>query len=70
MHATFIGLHLLGTGFPMLLQLYFLYSVLDMFVPVMGRIGPSVIPDMFMAGLVTFFMLLVFSYQVNLQVIV
>ena len=62
-------LHLLGTLLPSLLTLYIIHALFITFVPLMGRAGTDNLPDVFIAVLVAFSVILATSYHVSWKVI-
>ena len=57
--------HIVAIFIPMLLFTYLAYAVIDLFIPVMGRIGTGTIPDLFIGGLVGFLVVFSMGYQVS-----
>ena len=51
---TFVTVHLIGQFVPNILLMWFTYSVLLMFIPIMGRVGDVTLPDL-VVGLVSVF---------------
>ena len=60
----FLMLHLLGGLLPSLIFAYLGYAVLLMFIPIMGRAGSDVIPDIFVGVLISVLVSVVSTYHV------
>ena len=58
-------IHLAGIFPPVLLSLYSSYTFFDMFVPLMGRVGTALHPDIFLSVVCTLGVILLFGYQVR-----
>ncbi len=61
----FLGLHFTGLCIPVLLALYGVFTFLEMFIPLMGRTGSTIHPDIFQAVFLAFVVLMLFGYQVR-----
>ena len=65
--SAFLAMHLLSLTFPTVMCVSFGYGIVEMMVPVMGRIGSTVYPDMLIAGIVVFSVNSIFSYMVRIN---
>jgi hypothetical protein len=45
--------------------MWFVYGILLMFIPIMGRVGNTTIPDLVVAGVSVFGVILLFTWQVK-----
>ncbi|XP_013399485.1 endoplasmic reticulum metallopeptidase 1-like [Lingula anatina] len=64
--AGFMLLHFVAILFPNLMSLYGLYGLFEMFVPVLGRIGTEVYPDVAVAGMSVFAVIVCMLFQLGL----
>ena len=62
---TIVSIHLCGIFLPTLLALYSAHTFFEMFVPLMGRVGTALHPDIFLAVVCALGVLLLFGYQVS-----
>jgi hypothetical protein len=61
---TFVTVHLISQLLPNLLHMWFVYGVLLMFIPIMGRVGDTIIPDLAIGGVSAFGVILLLTWQV------
>ena len=54
-----------AVGFPTLIFLMLFYGILLMFIPVMGRLGSEVVPDLVVAVICCIGVILCMGYQVG-----
>ncbi|KAL3869218.1 hypothetical protein ACJMK2_041927 [Sinanodonta woodiana] len=65
-HYFFILLHLASVSLPVLMILYSIHCMLLLFIPIMGRSGTEVNPDIFIAGVSAFTIIVITSYMIGL----
>ena len=65
-----ISIHLLSVSFPIVLASYHLFSLFDVFVPIMGRQGSEIPPDVVLAILSAFSVIIVTLYLTSLSYLV
>ena len=53
---------------PLCFNSYMVVTVLELFIPIMGRSGSHTIPDLFIAGIVSAFVIMQTSYVVSLSI--
>ena len=66
--ATFLFMNLLATLVPIQFCTYVTFVMLDLFVPIMGRAGSQTPPDVFMAVMCAFAVVMLTSYVVSVFV--
>ena len=68
--SKLLSLHLLSVSFPIVLAAYHLFSLYDVFIPIMGRQGSEIPPDVVFAFLSSFSVIIVTLYLTSLSYLV
>lgn len=63
---THVAVHLSMQILPLLLLIYCMWSMYTVFIPIMGRIGATINPDLLMGAFTAFIIFLVTSYTMSL----
>ena len=66
--GVMLGLHIISLFLPCVVLHHFLHDALGLFVPIMGRSGADIIPDVFVGLLVTLGVIILTSYHVSFDV--
>ena len=61
-----IGIHIIAVAVPVVVVIYHLFSIFDVFVPIMGRQGSEIPPDVVLAVISSFCIIMVTLYLVSL----
>ena len=64
-HGLLVCMHLLAVAVPVLFSCYLAVIVMDLFIPIMGRSGTEMPPDLFLAILSAILTNLITSYMVS-----
>ena len=68
--SKLISIHILSVAFPIILAAYHMFSLFDVFIPIMGRQGTEIPPDVVFAILSAFSVMIVTLYLSSLSYLV